>query len=134
MTLEDLETATRAEMSAIWLELFQTPVPKGLSQTLMRRFLATEIQTREKGGLSKAVRTALQVRPEDQNRARSPNLKPGATLLREWNGVAHRVEVAADGFVWNGTTYRSLSVIARAITGAHWSGPRFFGLKSGKSA
>ena len=134
MTLEDLETADRTGLIAAWQDLLQPPVPKGLSQTLMRRFLATEIQTRATGGLSRQVRAALQVRPEDQSRTRSPNLKPGATLLREWNGVTHRVEVTPDGFVWNGTTYRSLSVIARAITGAHWSGPRFFGLKSGKRA
>lgn len=133
MTLEDLETADRASLIATWQELLQIPVPKGLSQTLMRRFLATEIQTRATGGLPKPVRAALQASHEDQSRARSPSLKPGATLLREWNGVTHRIEVTPNGFVWNGSNYRSLSVVARAITGAHWSGPRFFGLKSGKN-
>ena len=55
-------------------------------------------------------------------------LKPGGRLLREWNGVTHVVEVTETGFLWNGETWRSLSAIARAITGTHWSGPRFFGL------
>lgn len=49
-------------------------------------------------------------------------------MLREWNGVTHVVEVTETGFLWNGETWRSLSAIAREITGAHWSGPRFFGL------
>jgi len=55
-------------------------------------------------------------------------LKPGARLIREWNGSSHIVEVVEDGFLWNGKRYRSLSAIARAITGTRWSGPRFFGL------
>ncbi len=58
-------------------------------------------------------------------------LKPGGRLLREWNGVTHTVEVTDEGFRWNGQTYRSLSAVARAITGARWSGPRFFGLQEG---
>ena len=56
-------------------------------------------------------------------------LKEGGRLLREWNGVTHTVEVLEDGYRWNGDTYRSLSAVARAITGARWSGPRFFGLR-----
>lgn len=52
----------------------------------------------------------------------------GTRLVREWNGRMHVVEVTENGFVWDGKSYRSLSAIARRITGAHWSGPRFFGL------
>jgi hypothetical protein len=55
-------------------------------------------------------------------------IKPGTRLLREWNGRIHHVEAVDGGFVWNGKVHRSLSTIARAITGAHWSGPRFFGI------
>ncbi|CUH47594.1 hypothetical protein RUA4292_01765 [Ruegeria atlantica] len=62
-----------------------------------------------------------------------PALKPGGRLLREWNGVTHVVDVTEDGFTWNSRSCRSLSAIAREITGAHWSGPRFFGL-TGKGA
>jgi hypothetical protein len=64
------------------------------------------------------------------SRKASPKLQPGARLVREWNGVSHVVEVIENGFVWNGCRHRSLSAIARAITGARWSGPRFFGLTS----
>ncbi len=60
----------------------------------------------------------------------APTLQSGARLVREWNGVSHVVEVIEGGFVWNGDVYRSLSAIARAITGARRSGPRFFDLTS----
>ena len=63
-----------------------------------------------------------------KERKASPTLQPGARLLREWNGTTHVVDVLPNGFHWNGTTHRSLSAIAREVTGAHWSGPRFFGL------
>jgi hypothetical protein len=58
----------------------------------------------------------------------SPTLRPGTRLVREWNGRVHVVDVSEKGFVFDGKTYRSLSAIAKRITGAHWSGPRFFGL------
>ena len=58
----------------------------------------------------------------------SPHLRPGTRLVREWNGRTHVVDVSEDGFAFDGKTYRSLSAIAKRITGAHWSGPRFFGL------
>ena len=55
-------------------------------------------------------------------------LKPGSRLVRQWGGVTHHVEITEDGCIWNDKRYASLSAVARAITGAHWSGPRFFGL------
>jgi len=69
----------------------------------------------------------------DKPRTARLALKPGGRLLREWNRVTHVVDITEGGFAWNGQSYRSLSAIAREITGAHWSGPRFFGLK-GKAA
>jgi hypothetical protein len=57
-------------------------------------------------------------------------LKPGTVLVREYRGERHTVTVVPDGFVWQGTTYGSLSIIARAITGTAWNGPRFFGLRT----
>jgi hypothetical protein len=57
-----------------------------------------------------------------------PTFRPGTRLVREWNGRTHVVDVSEDGFVFDGKTYGSLSAIAKRITGAHWSGPRFFGL------
>lgn len=59
--------------------------------------------------------------------------KPGMRLVREWHGVTHTVVILEDGVEWRGKRYRSLSVVAREITGAHWSGPRFFGLTVGRT-
>jgi hypothetical protein len=77
-----------------------------------------------KGFLAKLKKAA-----RDDPGVASPALKPGGRLIREWNGVTHVVDVVDGGFLWNGQRYASLSPIARAITGARWSGPRFFGLK-----
>ena len=63
-----------------------------------------------------------------------PQLKPGTRLIREWQGRSYEVLVLDDGFSWQGTHYRSLSAIARKITGTAWSGPLFFGLRSARSA
>lgn len=128
-TVADIEAMDRAALMAAWSDLFRSPVPKGLSQSFLRRFLAFEVQARRFGGLPKGF-LADQDRQADRKTARSDaTLKPGGRLLREWNGTTHTVEVVDDGFRWNGQTYRSLSAVARTITGARWSGPRFFGLK-----
>lgn len=126
--VSDLESMDRAALIAAWTGIFGTAVPKGLSQAFLRRFLATEIQARRSGGLPLRVRKALAQEKDREDRSKRSALRPGTRLLREWNGVTHVVEVTADGFTWKDTTWGSLSVIAREITGAHWSGPRFFGL------
>jgi hypothetical protein len=130
-TVAEIEAMDRAALMAAWSDLFRSPVPKGLSQSFLRRFLAFEVQARQLGGLPKRFLANL----DGQNAAKAARsdatLKPGGRLLREWNGVTHSVEVIDEGFRWNGQAYRSLSAVARAITGARWSGPRFFGLKEG---
>lgn len=86
------------------------------------------------GGLSPSAKRKL--KPGKTQSARADSLKkkapkalaPGARLVREWQGQAHHVEVLSDGFAYEGETYGSLSEVARKITGARWSGPRFFGL------
>jgi hypothetical protein len=78
---------------------------------------------RQIAGLAKTMETKSNlVQP------RSVSLKPGARLLRSWGGETHEVVVVEDGFTWAGKTWRSLSAIAREMTGTRWSGPRFFGL------
>lgn len=134
MTLHEIADLDRAELSALWVAQQGSVPPKSLSQPLMRRILAFEIQVKTNGGLDRKTARALKSMGPDTGakqrprRKAAPALKPGARLLREWNGSSHRVDVTNDGFLWRGETYRSLSAIARAITGAHWSGPRFFGL------
>ena len=105
-----------------------------LSRDLLTRGITYKLQERSLGGLSEAVIRKLERlntgSPEsDARKSVSPiSLKAGTRLVREWRGVTHTVLVHADGFEWNGKRYRSLTIVAREITGAHWSGPRFFGL------
>lgn len=133
VAVTDLEAMERPELLDLWREVFGRPAPKSLSRPFLCRFLAFELQSRRHGGLPARVKTALDKGPGARPRTAGPALKPGGRLLREWNGTTHVVDVTEDGFRWNGQTWRSLSVIARAITGAHWSGPRFFGI-AGKTA
>lgn len=97
----------------------------------MRQAIAYAIQERELGGLPAAAqRELLAVAKGTQSAGTSSKIriKPGTKLLREWDRNTHEVLVTDKGFVWNGTTYGSLSFVAMAITGAKWSGQRFFGL------
>jgi hypothetical protein len=107
--------------------------PKSLSRDLLLRGITYKIQERSLGGLSKSVLRRLSGAapevPEGTTRKALPaTVKPGTRLVREWKGQTHTVLVHAGGVEWRGKRYRSLSVVAREITGAHWSGPRFFGL------
>ena len=103
--------------------------------TLLRRMLAQRLQEKRRGGLPLLVLRELErVCAVGSGAALEPQRKsmiltPGTRLIREWNGKTISVEVTDDGFAWNERKWRSLSEIARAVTGAHWSGPRFFGLK-----
>jgi len=127
-SVREIEAMDRAALQAAWSGLFATPVPKSLSQPYLRRFLAFEVQARRMGGLPKGFAADLQGGGTKTGTAASSTPAPGTRLLREWNGITHVVEVSETGILWNGETYRSLSSVARTITGARWSGPRFFGL------
>lgn len=127
-TLADLDGMDRAGLSQLWSNLLCSEVPPKMSQPMQRRFLAYEIQARHHGGLPPALVARLERIAQGDARKASPIVRPGGRLLRAWNGTTHVVDVLSDAYMWNGTRYRSLSAIARAITGARWSGPRFFGL------
>lgn len=131
MILSEIETADRAGLGALWRELYGRDVPKGMSQSLIRRFLATDLQSQRFGGLPREVRAHLAKSAGSPPAKATSRLRPGGTLLREWNGTTHRVDVEDGGYIWEGRHYRSLSAIAKEITGTHWSGPRFFGLGKG---
>jgi hypothetical protein len=92
--------------------------------------VAYALQMRQHGLSETKLRRRLERHEKEPNRAPKPALKllSGARLIREWNGSTHTVDVTESGYRWNGEHYRSLSAIARAITGTRWSGPRFFGL------
>lgn len=133
LTVAGIATMEREALLHLWPELMAGSPPKGLSQPFLRRFLAFALQAREQGGLSKALKTQLARTDSGKARTKAPALRPGGRLLREWNGVTHVVDVTADGYLWQGERHRSLSAIAQSITGAHWSGPRFFGLDAAQS-
>jgi hypothetical protein len=123
-----------------WQRHYRTDPPKGISRPLLVRAIAYEMQAKRYGGLKPATDRRLRMysngtaNGDHGGRKTAPTLQPGARLIREWNGVNHVVEVIEGGYVWNGDRHRSLSAIARAITGARWSGPRFFGLTSGDAS
>ena len=104
----------------------------GLSRDLMIRALANELQERTHGCPGGALRRRLQTMARELAKGASSFdsivPKSGTTLVRQWRGHTHTVLVREDGFEYEGQHYRSLTVIAGRITGAHWSGPRFFGL------
>ena len=126
--LATLEGMNRSSLVEIWSNALGGTPPKRLSSPFLRRILAFEAQTKAFGGLPKTFHNKLQRYTSDIAITSTIKLKPGGRLLREWNGVTHVVDVVENGFMWQGKRLRSLSAIARAITGAHWSGPRFFGL------
>lgn len=125
-SLAVLDSMNRKGLAKLWSDLIGGDVPASMSQPMQRRFLAFELQARVEGGLPATLRARLDRIAAGDDRTPSPTLQPGSRLLREWNGSTHVVDVLPDGFLWNGTSHRSLSAIARAITGARWSGPRFF--------
>ena len=134
------DTAGLEDLRCVWRRLYRSEPPR-ISRDLLMRGIAYRRQELEHGGLSKAmrrklktlakmVRTTGRIAPDP-----SVSLKPGARLVREWHGRTHTVTVTEDGFNYAGTSYSSLTKVARAITGARWSGPRFFGLvRDGRSA
>jgi hypothetical protein len=132
--LERLLTLTSDQLRHEWQRLYRANPPRRLSRDLLQRAIAHKIQEQAYGGLSQTLRRRLQTlaraMAQDGEVAlkTSPGRKPGARLVRQWRGETHCVLVLDDGFLYQDRHYRSLSAIARVITGAHWSGPRFFGL------
>lgn len=126
---EDLDSIERFDRAACldhWRSTFGRPPPKRLSVQFMRRVLIWDAQCEAHGSLCRKSERRL---AEIASGKASAIAKPGSQLVREWNGRVYQVEVVKAGYVMDGKTWRSLSAIARHITGARWSGPRFFGLR-----
>jgi hypothetical protein len=129
-----LEALTLFELKGEWRRLHRTTPPKRLSRDLLMRGITHKIQERRLGGLSSSILRRMEglnaeAAPDKRRPIPPISLKAGARLVREWRGVTHSVLVHDDGFEWRGMRYGSLTTIAQEITGAHWSGPRFFGLR-----
>jgi hypothetical protein len=118
----------RTALLVRWRRAFGRDAPPRLSRALMQKAIAYDLQVKAFGGLSRRTRRTLRAAAKADGRSSSSLPSCGARLVREWNGALHEVEVLEDGYLWRGARHRSLSAIARAITGVRWSGPRFFGL------
>ena len=132
--LDSIAALEGAALASAWMEMFAAPMPE-VAPSLLRRALAYERQERKFGRLPVVLRKQLEAAAAGKTAAMPEpplKLKPGTRLMREWNGTMYSVLVTANGFDFAGRTCTSLTMIARKITGAHQSGPRFFGLKRAK--
>jgi hypothetical protein len=139
--IKNLERLSRAELRVLWTKELAEKPPSSLGRDILALGIAYARQERVHGGLSRPVAKELDRLIAralgNDNDASEPVNQPvpraGTILVREWQDTTHHVTVTDEGFLWNGKFHRSLSSIARAITGTTWNGPRFFGLRDVKS-
>jgi hypothetical protein len=137
--IHELSRLSRSELRVIWIQELGDRPPATLGRDILALGIAYTRQQHRLGGLTKPVARELdrlleQALRDDRTDKSSAVLssslpRNGTVLVREWQGTTHTVTIVKDGFLWNGSTYRSLSGIARAITGTKWNGPRFFGMR-----
>lgn len=133
----DLATLEVHALKKEWQRIFSSSSPSRISREFLLRLLAQGMQERAAGGMPKAIERQLDASADTSNETTASQqssssesaLRLGTRLVRGWGGVSHEVTVMDRGFAYRGSSYRSLSEIAQLITGTHWSGPRFFGLK-----
>jgi DUF2924 family protein len=133
--LARLKSASINELKRQWRALYGSEPPHHISRELLTRAVAYRIQEQVYGGLKPSTRRLL-IRLANDARSGRP-LKtetaaaapPGTVLMREWHGVTHEIRVLDRGVLYKRKRYRSLTEVARLITGAHWNGPQFFGLR-----
>jgi hypothetical protein len=127
-----------AQLQAKWRRDLKQAPPPHIRKQLLVPLLAYKLQEQAYGGLRPEIRRRLRELANSFNRnpktaakrlADPIQIKPGTRLIRQWEGKTHQVTVGESGFEYNGESYKSLSAIARLITGTRWSGPLFFGLK-----
>lgn len=141
---------SREELAERWTKTYGHAPPKGVRRDFLLRAATWHLQANRLGGLSPDTRRMLRAataqvtkRPAETRSGTNADemdtsaslvaaprkqLSPGTRLVRDWNGRPHVVDVLEEGFAFEGRLHKSLTAIARQITGAHWSGPRFFGL------
>ncbi|WP_235528009.1 DUF2924 domain-containing protein [Sphingomonas sp. Leaf38] len=131
-TLAELETLSSDALRQRWRSVVGSPAPK-VSPKMLRLALSWEIQARASAGLARTTSQTLDQLGRGQTRTQAAT--PGMRLVREWQGRVHVVTVGEDQVIrWDEREWRSLSEVARAITGTRWSGPAFFGLKKAVAA
>ena len=137
--LAAIEAMGPKPLRAEWERFYRAPAPLGFGPDLLARALTYSVQEKARGGLRPDVAREIRRGVADLSATsllpdRTPPLRPGTRLTREWHGRTHHVHVVEHGFEFRDKPYRSLTAIAREITGARWSGPRFFGLAGVRGA
>jgi hypothetical protein len=134
--LKDLATQGDDDLKNRWRSLYRTKPPQKIHRSLLIAAVAHRMQENVLGALKSSVRRNLMQHASNPATARPaphyPSLRPkaGTVLVRDWGGVTHQAKVLEDGILFRSKRYKSLSEVARVITGSRWSGPLFFGLKS----
>jgi len=135
-----LRDLSRQQLLELWQRVYGRAAPEGLRRELLVPFLAYRIQENALGGLKPSTRSELRRIAQGLEKSGGSTeskcrtkIKSGTRLIRQWRGEAHEVGATELGYEYRGTTYRSLSEIARKITGTRWSGPAFFGLNGAKA-
>ena len=133
----NLLTLDRSQIEALWQQLFGRPLASRMKRSIAAELIYYEMQAAQQGGLSNAADKHLaRLLPSGTGVPKQGNssgkFKPGTRLMRRWRGQVFMVTVAENGFVYEARHFRSLSVIAREITGTSWSGPAFFGLNKSR--
>ena len=122
---------SKASLCGYFTELYGTLLPKRASAAFLRSNIAWALQAHAAGKDPASLREALVKAVNHPSHSKYVRYKPGSRLIREWQGAIYEVTVLEKGYRWQGRQYQSLSRIAEEITGAHWSGPRFFGTGRG---
>lgn len=124
---EDLAKLSRMDLKERWEDIIGLPPPPRIARVTMIRILTCELQWQTCGHSRAAIMKKME-RLVTGIEKEKPIANSGVRLVREWNGREHVVDITDEGYLWNGRSWRSLSAIAKEITGAKWSGPRFFGV------
>lgn len=130
--LAELEIMSKADLKDRWAKPTGRPVPK-VSETMLQLAVAYDLQAKVLAGPSRKTKRRLE--QVAAGRTQTSDVRPGMRLVREFGGKVHLVTIGSEGeVIWNDREWRSLSELARAITGTRWSGPAFFGLKEKRKA
>jgi hypothetical protein len=135
LRLASLKLTSITELKQHWRALYNSEPPHRISRELLTRAVAYRIQEQVRGGLKPSTRRLLIRLANDARSGRPLRPEPaagasaGTVLMHEWHGVTHEVRVLDRGVLFKRKRYRSLTEVAQLITGVHWSGPQFFGLR-----
>ena len=138
LRLASLRSSSISELKQQWRTLYRSEPPLRISHELLTRAVAYRIQEQVHGGLKPSTRRLLMRLANDARSGRPLRFEPaapapaGTVLMREWHGVTHEVRVLDRGVLYKRKCNRSLTEVAQLITGAHWNGPQFFGLRGGR--